>query len=158
MNLSSHSIDWYGSYLACGGKMCQSLVAVKTFIFYCRKWFFLLPQVIVVFAWQVQYFKASLNLTQCGHDSATLNLSYVVLRHMPTRRTKQNSLRMTFVPQSKIHHCPIVTSYIPMTCWKAARRYQVSWVGHHSTQLLVYGRYLERKRQFRCLQYVSEFN
>ena len=53
MNLSSHSIDWYSSDLACGGKMCQSLVAVKTFIFYCRKWFFLLPQVIAVFAWQV---------------------------------------------------------------------------------------------------------
>ena len=34
-----------GWYLACGGKMCQSLVAVKTFIFllpqvffYCRRW------------------------------------------------------------------------------------------------------------------------
>ena len=47
-----------GSYLACGGKMRQSFVAVKTFIFYCRKLFFLLPQVIAVFAWQVQHFKA----------------------------------------------------------------------------------------------------
>ena len=29
-----------GSYFACGGKMRQSLVAVRTLIFYCRKWFF----------------------------------------------------------------------------------------------------------------------
>ena len=29
-----------GWWFACGGKMCQSLVAVKTFNFYCRKWFF----------------------------------------------------------------------------------------------------------------------
>ena len=28
---------FFGSYLACGGKQCQSLVAVKTAIFYCRK-------------------------------------------------------------------------------------------------------------------------
>jgi hypothetical protein len=47
-----------GSYLACGGKMRQSLVAVKMFIFYCRKRFFLLPQVIAVSAWQVQHFNA----------------------------------------------------------------------------------------------------
>ena len=32
------SPPFHGSYLACGG-MCQSLVAVKTFVFYCRKWF-----------------------------------------------------------------------------------------------------------------------
>ena len=31
---------WDGSYFACGGKMPQSLVAVRTFIFYCRKCFF----------------------------------------------------------------------------------------------------------------------
>jgi hypothetical protein len=52
--------QWSGSYLACGGKTCQSLVAVKTFIFFtaASDFFFKLPQVIVVFAWQVQYFKA----------------------------------------------------------------------------------------------------
>ena len=41
------ALDWarwrantLGSYLACGGNRCQSLVAVKTAIFNCRKWFF----------------------------------------------------------------------------------------------------------------------
>ena len=48
----------HGSYLACGCKMCQSLVAVKTFIFFLPEAiFFKLPQVIAVFAWQVQHFK-----------------------------------------------------------------------------------------------------
>ena len=53
----------FGSYLACGGEMRRSLVAVRLFIFGsffdCRKWsFFLLPWVSDVFAWQVQHFKA----------------------------------------------------------------------------------------------------
>ena len=51
-----------GLYFACGGKMPQSLVAVKTFIFTfiltATSDFFLLPRVIAVFAWQVQHFKA----------------------------------------------------------------------------------------------------
>ena len=47
----------YGSYFACGGKMPQSLVAVRTFIFTAAS-YFLVPRVIAVFASQVQHFKA----------------------------------------------------------------------------------------------------
>ena len=51
-----------GSYFACGGKIAQSLVAVRTFIFTfiltAASDSFLLPRLIAVFAWQVQHFKA----------------------------------------------------------------------------------------------------
>ena len=47
-----------GSYFACGGIRSQSLVAVIAAIFFTTVRDFLIPQVIIVFAWQGQHFKA----------------------------------------------------------------------------------------------------